>query len=337
MDEQASFEPKAVLAARRPGWLVAIVPALALAAIAWVGLTGPGSSAESATQPSNAPVAVASSAPAASVPRIAPRRDDSGFPPTVLGLDVQALDDLQRYPPRDDVTIALAGWYAAASASACPAATDLQAPGFIAELGVDARAATFCQRSGRLFASSPEAGTQGGVTDPAMTVVMTPGVVLPPALDDIGGDATRVVFVGRLELERRCVTCLRQAGFVWQLHVDRVVWAAGLGRAQTTSILPRLLDPGPVVFWRLRDRVADAAIGPTGAILMETLVDPETLAAVDPAAADVVSPTAPTADRIWYRRALAPDPAREAPRWVAIDDATGKVIGSGSIGLAAGG
>jgi len=67
---------------------------------------------------------------------------------------------------------------------------------------------------------------------------------------------------------------------------------------------------------------------------METLVDPATLAAVDPAAADVVAARAPTAERIWYRRALAADPARQLPRWVASDDATGEVIGSGSIGPA---
>jgi hypothetical protein len=99
VDEQASFEPKAVLGTQRAGWLVAVVPALALAATAWVGLTGPGSSAESATQPSNAPVAIASPATATSVPKYPPHRDDSGYPPTVLGLDVQALDDLRRYPP----------------------------------------------------------------------------------------------------------------------------------------------------------------------------------------------------------------------------------------------
>ncbi len=74
------------------------------------------------------------------------------------------------------------------------------------------------------------------------------------------------------------------------------------------------------------------AVGQTGAVLFETLIDRQTLAAVDPAAAAVVALHAPTADRIWYRLALGPNPADDAPRWIAIDDTTGTVIGSGQLG-----
>ena len=326
MDEQTTFEPKAVLAPRRAGWnrVAILVPALALAATSWVGFSGQRSSAESAAKPSDAPIVAASNAPVVGPPVRPPGPVEPGYPARVLGLDVQALDDLQRYPPRDDLTIAIAGWYAAGSVSACPAPTDLEQPGFVAELGVDARVGTFCRRSGLLFASSP-----ANVTAlPALTVVMTPGIVLPPALDDIRGGATQVVLIGRLADERQCLTCMPAAGFVWQLHVDRVVWAAGLGRAQTTSILPSVLDGGPLLSWGPRHRLADATMGPTGAILMETLVDPATLGAVDPAAAAAVAASSPYATRIWYRRTLGPDPAHDAPPWIAIDDTTGEVIGT---------
>jgi len=334
VDEQASFEPKAVLATRRAGWPVAIVPALALAATAWLGLSGANSSRPGPAHPSDAPVAVASVAPGAGVPKYPPHRADSGYPSTVLGLDVQAIDDLRRYPPRDDLTIAIAGWYVAASASACPVSNDLEQLGFATQLGVDARVSTFCRRSGLLLASSPGAVAQRGAVDAAMPVVVTPGIVLPPALDDIGGDATRAVLVGRLGANRACLRCPLEAGLPWRLHVDRVAWAAGLARAPATSILPSLLDPGPVHVPPPPGAVADPSIGATDAILMETLVDPSTLAAVDPDAADVVAAKSPPSERIWYRRALAADPAHEAPRWVAIDGATGEVIGSGSIGPA---
>jgi hypothetical protein len=73
-------------------------------------------------------------------------------------------------------------------------------------------------------------------------------------------------------------------------------------------------------------------IGPTGAILMETLVDPATLAFVDPGAAALVAETSPTSQRIWYRLALSLQPDRIAPRWITIDDATGAVIGTGILG-----
>ena len=74
-------------------------------------------------------------------------------------------------------------------------------------------------------------------------------------------------------------------------------------------------------------------IGPTGAILMETLVDPRTLAFVDPEAAALIADTSPRSERIWYRLALGMDPARIAPRWITMDDATGAVIGTGFLGV----
>jgi len=73
-------------------------------------------------------------------------------------------------------------------------------------------------------------------------------------------------------------------------------------------------------------------IGPTGAILLETLVDPATLAFVDPGAAALIAETSPKSHRIWYRLALSLQPDRIAPRWITIDEATGAVVGTGILG-----
>ena len=68
-----------------------------------------------------------------------------------------------------------------------------------------------------------------------------------------------------------------------------------------------------------------------GPVLVETLIDLETLARVDPAAAELVGANLPGAARIWYRLTLGPDPARDPLRWIAIDDATGAAIASGQL------
>jgi hypothetical protein len=240
--------------------------------------------------------------------------------------------------------IAVAGWYEAGSITACPTESDIIRPGSTTQLGVVSDGQTFCRRSGLLFAASPEARTGGTATyrsengfkntqlPATLGVGMRPGIIVPPRLVRGGEEATPVVLIGRVGWPfdgcAKFVTRCRQ-----QLLVDRVIWADGLGRPQTTSILPSLLDPVPQLSRRSRDRLAEASIGPTGTILMETLVDMPTLAAVDPDAAAQVASTSPDAQRIWYRRTLGLDPLRDAPRWIAFDDATGQVVGSGIVGV----
>lgn len=326
MDEQATFEPQAVLGRRRAGWnrLLLLVPAVALALTAWAGLSGPRSPYGLDNKPVDNAMAEVSTAP---VVVAAPSRAPSGpgYPPTVIGLDVQAVDDLERYPPRDDLAVAIAGWYVAGATRSCPLPTVGSPPAFVAELGVDANGRTFCARSGLLFFASPGADAD---TVAPLSVALTPGVVVPAVVNETARTPSAVVLVGRMAAADAAAG---RAVSPFKLLVDRVVWAVGLGQAQTTSILPALLDTGPMLSWRPRDRLAEATIGPTGAILMETLVDQPTLARVDPAAAALVGDTSPQASRIWYRRALGSDPARIAPSWVAIDDTTGAVIGSGIV------
>ncbi len=340
MEEQASFEPRAVLAPRRAGSnrVAVIVPALALAATAWAGLSGPRAASDVANLQREPSVAAPPTA-TAPAPTVAPAPGGARYPTAVLGLDVRTLLDLDPVA-RADAVVAVAGWYMPSSKSNCPPTTDVAPRAYVAELGVVADRETFCARFGQLFPAAPLA--YGGPSDQTIwqavrrtnglttiAVAMTPGVVVPEAIS-VGGAfvAAPVVLVGRIVDPGSM--CAAHVGCPPELAVDRVVWAAGFGLAQTTSILPSLLDRGPLLSWRPRDRLAEATVGPTGAILMETLVDQPTLFAVDPAAAAQISRTAPKAERIWYRRALGPDPARDEPRWVAIDDMTGKALGGGA-------
>src|SRR5438093_1964464 len=321
MDEQASFEPRAVLG-RRAGWsrLAIVVPVVALIGAVWIGTSGPRSDAGTADERNAQRIAQASTA-AESVDPAQALRQGAAYPRTVLGIEVRSVADLDSSTVRDDPVLAVAGWYVAWPSLGCPTRTGVDVPGFVAELGIDADVRTFCDRSGVLVSTPNPAGSM-----PALPVGLTPGVVVPPEITNPDAAPAEVILIGRLGKQAD------QASSGRQLVVNRVVWADGIGRAQTTSILPKLLDRGPLLSSRPRERLADAMIGPTGAILMETLVDPATLAFVDPGAAALVADTSPRSERIWYRLALGIDPDRAAPRWIAIDDTTGAVLGTGIVG-----
>jgi hypothetical protein len=339
MDEQTRFEPQAVLPPRRANRnrLLIAVPAVALVGAVWVGSSGQHSAPSTAETHLDKAVALASTAQASAEPTDLSLRPGSTYPSTVLGIEVRTLADIDS-SSGDDVVVAIAGWYVARPALGCQASTGVDLPGFVAELGVDADICSFWDRSGLLVATPNPAGSMnvGGANDhpyalqstPAVPVSLTPGVVVPPGLSDTNADPAQVILIGRLlELNQGSEGTISGR----ELIVD-LVWADRLGQAQTTSILPKLLDQGPLLSWRSRNRLTNATFGPTRAILMETLVDPRTLAAIDPAAAAEVAAASPDAQRIWYRRALGPDPSRDAPRWIAIDDTTGEVIASGFVG-----
>jgi len=290
--------------------------------VAYAGSSGPRSGDELADATRLPPEAQRSIAPTGTSPAPAADSQAPPYPATILGLDVQTLDDVHAGLHGDDAAVAVVGWYIASSTPTCPSSSAAESPGFIAEVGVVADLRTFCLRSGVLIAAPLEAG------ESELEVVFTRGVAVPSDLDRTGL-ATRVILVG--QVVEAAPLCNGRPTCHSELFVDRVVWAAGLAQAQSTTVLPRLLDVGPRLAWRPRDRIAEATVGRTGAILMETLLDPKTLAAVDPTASELIAARAPRAARIWYRRALGPDPAHDAPLWVAIDDTTATVIGSGSV------
>jgi hypothetical protein len=206
MDEQASFEARAVLAPRRArvARLALLLPVIGLVAIAWAGLSGPRS--DKATTDITDPTAVA--APSLTV--------DAPYPAQVIGLDVQRLDDVQpRGLGRDDV-IAVAGWYVATAITDCPPLAAIYREGSLPEVRGDADELAFCVRSGVLFASRPDAGV------PSVTVTVVVGVVVPPKLEMIGTDATEVVVVGRFVESGD--GCGAPAGCRRELLVDHVAW-----------------------------------------------------------------------------------------------------------------
>jgi hypothetical protein len=314
VDEQANFEPQPVLGPRRGGWRRSLlaVPIGAVIAAAWIGANGPTedrATAEATTLPPT-------------IARQEPSQPAPAWPATILGLAVRTIDQLDPRAVEDGADVAVAGWYVAWRSLGCPRRPGVEIPGFVSELRVNFDGETFCDRSGVLMSTPDPTGAA------SVSAVLTPGAPTQPDLFVAGGAPTAVIMVGRL----RVVGSRGDRPSVgWQIAVDRVAWTNGAALAQTISILPRLLDQLPRQIPAMRDRVADATIGATGPILMETLVDPPTLAFVDPAAGAAVHETSPSSRRIWYRLALNRD-ARDAPNWIAIDDATGSALGAGIVG-----
>jgi hypothetical protein len=217
-------------------------------------------------------------------------------------------------------SIAVAGWYRATPDDGCRPPKDVADPSLPQEFGVAADVTTFCDRGGNLFTAPM---FDENVTP--IEIELRPGVSAPYQLDD-DGVVTPVVFVGRLRPNFPCHTpnsC--QA----HLIVDRVAWAAGSAVALMPSVQPKFLANWPPLAPDQRAQLAMQGLGYNGQVLLETLVDKETLARVDAHVAELLTAVAPRAERIWYRRVLGLDPAEDPMHWVAIDDATGEVIASG--------
>jgi hypothetical protein len=241
--EQASFEPRAVLARRRAGWnrLAILVPALAFAIVAWAGLSGPRSSADqvakgaASTAPAPSPVVAA---PSSLAPQVL-----ADYPAQVVGLEVQRFADIQPWTLGRDTVVALAGWYVATEITDCPPLAAIYRDGALPDVRGDTDSWAFCDRSGVLYGSQPdmeqrlptnnvEDNGSKGAGLPAVPVALVIGVVVPQELEVIGSDATPVVVVGRFVQSPACehpVLCRRE------LIVDHVAWAAGVGTEQITG------------------------------------------------------------------------------------------------------
>ena len=331
MDEHASFEPQAVLTQRRrrTNMVGLAVGALAVAATIGAGILGasiPPATPATATGGPNAVdlAAVASPTPGESLANFHPYSLPR-YPSTVLGLQVWTAAYVAKFGIEYySGTIAVSGWYAPKHGSGCRVRRVDEDPGIAQEFGVAADADTFCERTGELFT----APMYGEVTTP-ISVELRPGVAAPYVLKD-EAILTPVVVVGRLT--RSGLACQASDACPVVLLVDNVAWASGAGVPSTESVLPRLLASWPPLGLRDREALSARAIGYRGTVLMDTLVDPATLARIDQHAADVLAAAAPTAKRIWYRRVLGPDPAADPMRWIGIDDASGTLIASGSEG-----
>ena len=236
MDEQARFEARAVLTPRRGRWnrLAVAVPALALVAIAWAGVTG----TRSASDVAQATDAVVVAAPSIAVPSPAIALHQlAGYPTRVVGLPVERLDEVQAQSFGRDTPVAVAGWYVATEITGCPPLAALYREGSLPEVRGDADSWAFCQRSGTLYGSRPDVEQHVPIHNPAgshsesaelsaVWVTMVIGVVVPRELEAIGTAATPVVLVGRFV--ESDAACSAPAGCGRQLVVDHVAWAAGV-------------------------------------------------------------------------------------------------------------
>jgi hypothetical protein len=228
MGEQDGFEARAVVAPRRAGrtGLAVVVPALALVAVAWAGLSG---------SPSDQDVAVA--VPVATEVVAAPASPratgDPQYPAQVIGLPVQRLADVQdRAIPRDKV-VAISGWYAPTAITDCPPLAAIYRQGSLPEIrGGDPLA--YCRRHGvlyvarpdlprRLSRNSPDDNPAATASVPGVAATLIVGVVVPPELERIGWDATPVVVVAHfVEPDGSCDV---PNGCGRQLLVDYLGWA----------------------------------------------------------------------------------------------------------------
>ena len=226
VDEQAGFETRAVLAPRRArrNRLAIIVPALALVAVAWAGLSG---------SPTDHDVAVATQvASEVGTPSASPSPSgDPQYPPEVLGLPVERLWDVQDRPIARDKVVAIAGWYAATSITDCPPLAAIYRAGSLPEIrGGDPLA--YCERHGvlyaarpdlprRLSANSPDDNPAANAGVPGVATSLIVGVVVPPELERIGWDATPVVVVAHFTPAQGC----RGPRCTQQLLIDYLGWA----------------------------------------------------------------------------------------------------------------
>ena len=217
MDEEASFEARAVLAPRRArtARLALLVPVVAFVAIAWGGLSGNRSQpATAAASPDPTTDAVI-----AAVPTLL---DEVAYPAQVIGIDVQPLGELQLGGIGFEEVVAIAGWYVPTAITDCPALAALYRDGALPYVRGDIDELAFCVRSGLLYPSRPDI-PNGAPTGVAVTVVV--GVVMPLELEMVDERAIQVVVLGRFaRIGDGCrlgIACSRE------LVVDHVAWTPG--------------------------------------------------------------------------------------------------------------
>jgi hypothetical protein len=242
MDEQAAFETRAILAPRRGrlGRLVLVVPAIALVAVAWAGVSG------ARSDPVTASIAASSAAPAVVPPvsgadggaRIGPE-----YPARVLGLDVHRLDEVGPAAVGRGEVRAVAGWYVATTTIDCaPLAATFRGA---TSRGADAPGSNprpdswvadswaYCDRFGLLYASRPDMAQRPPTNNlednrsksaglPVVPAVLAFGVVAPRELEVLGGEATPVVFLAHVD--DTGADCSVPAHCGRALVVDHVAW-----------------------------------------------------------------------------------------------------------------
>ena len=235
MDEETTFEARAVLAPRRARLtrVALLVPVVVLVAIVGAGVSG-GRSGHLTAEISDRPVAMH--------PTQAVDEPVAEIPTQVLGLDVHRLDDVDpQQLGRDDIVV-LSGWYIPTAITNCPLLPAIYRDGALPYLRGDADTLAFCERSGVLYASRPDIdprlptnnlnddnrSNNGGL--PSVAASLAVGIIAPQELELIRDTAIEVVVLGRfVESGDGCgvaAYCPRE------LVVDHVAWTPDAGRAR---------------------------------------------------------------------------------------------------------
>jgi hypothetical protein len=235
MDEEATFETRAVLAPRRARTvrLALLVPVVALVAVAWAGLSGAPSDRTTAVIPDPTSLDAEGLPSTGTTPPVTSSVEPPQRPAVAIGLDVRPLAEIRPQGLDEGEVVAIAGWYAPTAITDCPPLAAIYRDGALPYLRGDTDPLAFCVRSGVLYASRPEVdqglptnspsvgggGNSGGPSAVAATFVV--GVIAPLELEKVGEDATEVVILGRfVEPDRGC----RAANCPRVLLVDHVAW-----------------------------------------------------------------------------------------------------------------
>jgi hypothetical protein len=238
MDEQASFEARAVLAPRRArvGRLLLLVPVLALAATAWAGASARSDRSVAEVPQVSAVTELSTEAPESSS-GVAPGPRIPSYPAQVLGLQVHRLDEIEAAGLVRDKVIAVSGWYVATAIADCPPLAALFRTAPVPDLAFKTDEWAFCERSGMFFGSGPSLDQRqptNHVEDdqsmvanhPPVPMTLAIGVVVPPELEMIGAPATPIVVIGRfVDIDDACPL---PAGCRAELMVDHLAWTPSL-------------------------------------------------------------------------------------------------------------
>jgi hypothetical protein len=221
VDEQASFEARAVLAPRRgrAARLALLVPVVAFVAIAWAGLSGPSGDSTAALSPRPTAISGASNPVASSLPVVPALPVEPAYPAEVIGLAVHRLGELQIGSLGRDDVVAIAGWYVATGITDCPRLPAIYRDGALPYFRGDADKLAFCVRSGTLYPSRPDLGK---VAPAGVAVTVVVGVIMPLELEAIGNDPTKVVVLGRFA--KFSDGCRLGVGCSRELLLDHVAW-----------------------------------------------------------------------------------------------------------------
>jgi len=236
MEEQASFGTRAVLAPRRArlARLALLMPAVALVATAWAGLSGDRSN-QPATAVVPAAVPAASLGAGGSSSAVASEPPRAQRPAHVIGLDVHRLEDVQSWELGREGVVAIAGWYVATAVTGCPRLVVIPKLGALPDIRPEIDPLAYCDRFGVLYASRPDLDDRlprNNLEDnrsrnaglPAVAATLVLGVVAPLELGMVGGEATEVVVVGHFV--ESGVECGDPDGCRHELVIDYVPWTS---------------------------------------------------------------------------------------------------------------